>query len=534
MSTQGYSFLRGALLLTMAGLVSRLIGSVARIILPRVIGSEAIGLLQMVYPVYTIFLIISISGIPLAIAKLISEQIAYGRPDEARRIFRLARTLLFGTGAVLSAGLYLFAPVIAERFISDPGAALPLRALSPAVFLLSASAAFRGYFQGIQEMRPSAITQVIEQATRVSVMIILALHLMDRGVEWAATGAALGTVAGGLLTLALLIIFYLFLPRPRLPRQTRPDRLKSSGLSAGQIVREIYRLSVPIVLGTLIFPISHSLDAAIVPRRLQGLGYTVEVARALYGQFTGMAMALIHFPCVLTIGLAQALIPAISEAWARRDYTLLKERIANSLWLAAAVSIPSSVGLYVLAEPICTLLFKLPEVAIPLQAAAAATIFIALAETSISVLQGVGQVLAPVRYLVCGALAKMILTYSLTGLPQFGIKGAAIASVLGFALPALLNFKGMYKWVGYLPNLLQLAVKPAIAAGVMGYSVGKLYPWFEAISVYLFSYVRLPFTVAAGLLAAVIIYLLALVAIGGVPPRFLALLGTSRSRILSR
>src|SRR5690606_38383065 len=206
---------------------------------------------------------------------------------------------------------------------------------------------------------------------------------------WAATGAALGTVAGGLLTLALLIIFYLFLPRPRLPRQTRPDRLKSSGLSAGQIVREIYRLSVPIVLGTLIFPISHSLDAAIVPRRLQGLGYTVEVARALYGQFTGMAMALIHFPCVLTIGLAQALIPAISEAWARRDYTLLKERIANSLWLAAAVSIPSSVGLYVLAEPICTLLFKLPEVAIPLQAAAAATIFIALAETSISVLQGV-------------------------------------------------------------------------------------------------------------------------------------------------
>ncbi len=520
-------------MLTMAGLLSRLVGSAARIILPRVIGSEAIGLLQMVYPVYTIFLIISISGIPVAISKLISEQIALGRPDQARRIFRIARTLLFSTGAVLSIGLYFFAPVIAEKFISDPGAALPLRALSPAVFLLSASAAFRGYFQGIQEMRPSAITQVVEQSTRVLVMIILALHLIDRGVEWAATGAALGTVAGGMLTLALLIIFFLFQPSRRLPQRVRSAKMNAPSLSATQIVREIYQLSLPIVFGTLIFPISHSLDAAIVPRQLQGLGYAVEVARALYGQFTGMAMALIHFPCVLTIGLSQALIPAISESWARKDYPLLKDRIANSLWLAAAVSIPSSVGLYVLAEPICELLFKLPEVAIPLRAAASATIFIALAETSISVMQGVGEVLEPVRYLFFGAIIKMIFTYGLTGLPQFGIKGAAIASVLGFAMPALLNFKGMYKWVGYFPDLVQLVVKPVIAAGIMGFSVNRLYPWLETISVYLFSYVKLSFTVAAGLLAAVIIYLLAMLAIGGIPPRFLILLRASRSRILS-
>lgn len=509
-----------------------MIGAAARIVLPRVIGPEAVGLLQMVYPVYSIFLVISISGLPVAISKLVSEQVALGNPREAKRIFHLATALLFSAGLSLSALLYLAAPFIAQYIIKDSGTILPLRALSPAVFLLSFSAAYRGYFQGVQEMRPSAAAQVIEQSARVAVMIFLAVLFMDRGVEWAATGAAFGTVAGATLTLLFLSGTYFVKGRSYLVEDGvfhRPSRKRLSSLA---IMGRIYQLALPIVSGTLIFPISQSLDAVLVPRKLQHIGYSLEMARSLYGQLTGMAMALVHFPCVLTIGLATALIPAVSESVAKKQFRVLKERISNSLWLSVAVGLPASVGLVVLAKPIATFLFKIPEVAIPLRTAAFATVFIALSETTIGILQGMGKVMVPVRYLFFGAVVKVILTYFLTGMPSLGIKGAAIATVVGLAIPALLNFKALYKYSGYLPDLIQLLIKPGLAAALMGVAVARTYPLLEIWSMYLFTQVNLAFTVSGGIIVALVVYLLAMLAIGGVPPRFYHLLRASNGRIL--
>lgn len=486
----------------------------------------------MVYPVYMIFLIISISGIPVAISKLISEQTALGNYAGARRIFNLATTILFVAGFLFSALLYFAAPFIATWIIRDPGTALPLRALSPAVLLLSLTAAFRGFYQGVQEMRPNAFVQIVEQAVRVVIMIYLALLLMGRGVEWAATGAALGTVFGGALGLLLLALYYLWKGHRLLSPEVVAPKRAMRPPSTRMIIRRIYQLALPIVFGTLISPVSQSLDALIVPRQLQSIGYPLEMARALYGQLTGMAMSLVHFPCVLTIGLAMALVPAVSESLAKRENRVLRDRIDNSLWLSVAVGLPSSVGLFLLAEPLSNLLFKIPEVAVPLKAAALGTIFIALAETSIAVLQGLGQVVDPVRYLFYGAVAKVGLSFYLTGRPEFGIKGAAAATVVAFAIPALLNFKALHKHAGYIPRIGQLFLKPGLAAGLMGLSIAKLYPLLELWSVYLFSAINLGFTVGLSVVAAVAVYLLALIAIGGIPPRFSQLLAASRSRIL--
>lgn len=531
LAEKNYSFLKGALLLTVAGAISRFIGAISRIVLPRVIGPEAVGLLQMVYPVYSIFLIIAISGIPVAISKLIAEQLALGNRAGAQRIFQVASRFLFGAGLVSAVALFWLAPFIAVRIIGDAGTILPLRVLSPAVVLIALSSSLRGYFQGVQQMRFSAIAQVLEQVVRVIVIVALAFLLQGQSVELAASGAALGTVLGGGIGLFILMTAYLTKGRAYTRSGSRQLRRIAKKMAGTEVIKNIYRLALPIVFGALIYPISQSFDALIIPRQLQSIGYTQELARSLYGQLTGMAMALVHFPCVLTLGLGMALIPAVSESLAKREWRLLHDRIDNSLWLSMAVGLPASVGLFVLAQPISTLLFKIPEVAVPLKAVAFSTVCIALVETAVAILQGLGRVVDPVCYLVIGALIKAVLTYSLTGIPQLGIKGAGLAAVVAVAIPALLNFKALHKHIGYVPRLTQLVVKPVIASALMGLVTYQLYPVLEAYSYYLFARINLIFTVSCAVVTALVVYVLTLVSIGGIPKRFYYLLLAARDRI---
>lgn len=203
------SMIRGAAILAAAGLINRFLGAVARIALPTLIGDEGVGLYQMAYPVYGMFLVISTAGIPVAVSKLVAEQAAKGNKGGALKILQVATVILILTGTVFSFALALGAKPIATYVARDSRAALAIVAVSPAVLVLSVASAFRGFFQGLQNMAPSALSQVIEQVIRVTAMIGLAWAFLPRGVEYAAAGANLGAVLGGTAGLFALIIAYL-------------------------------------------------------------------------------------------------------------------------------------------------------------------------------------------------------------------------------------------------------------------------------------------------------------------------------------
>jgi stage V sporulation protein B len=168
------SMIRGAAILAAAGLVNRFLGAISRIALPTLIGDAGVGLYQMAYPVYGMFLVISTAGIPVAVSKLVAEQVAQRNRPGALKILQVATAILVLTGTLFSLGLAFGAKPIATYVARDSRAALAIIAVSPAVLLLSVASAFRGFFQGLQNMGPSALSQVVEQIIRVTSMIGLA------------------------------------------------------------------------------------------------------------------------------------------------------------------------------------------------------------------------------------------------------------------------------------------------------------------------------------------------------------------------
>ena len=202
-------FLRGAMILTLAGLMVKVIGSVNRILLSRLLGGEGIGLYQMAYPVYLLLVAISSAGIPIAISIIVSEKLAQKDYANVQRVFKVSLGLMAVTGLLFASSLFVAAGWLVDSgIITDSRAYYGLIALTPAVFLSTILACFRGFFQGQQMMTPPAVSQILEQFVRVMTMLVLAYILLPKGLEYAAAGAAFGAAPGALMGLCVLTFFY--------------------------------------------------------------------------------------------------------------------------------------------------------------------------------------------------------------------------------------------------------------------------------------------------------------------------------------
>lgn len=456
------------MILTLAAFISKAMGLVYRILLTRLIGQEGIGLYQMAYPIYTTILVISRSGIPVAISKLVAEKVAENNKMSAHKIFSIARRISFILGLCFTAILMLSADFFARNLLRDPRAFYSILAIAPAVFFVSIMASYRGFFQGLQTMVPTAVSQVVEQLVRMSTMLLLAYLLLTRGVEFAAAGAAFGAVTGAIAGLTVLLYIY-----NRRKEEINEFSLSGPGdnLSMTKVISRITSLAVPVTLGALVLPLMQFVDATLIPWRLQVAGFSVGEATGLYGNFAGMAMVLVNFPTVITVSLAASLVPAISEAFALERKRLIKHRTQAALRITLFISLPAAVGLFILATPISQMLFAIPEAGIPLQYVSWGVIFVCLQQTSSSILQGIGKPGIPARNLFIGAAVNATMNFFLTANPMLGIRGAALATASGFFIAAILNLLAIARLIGYRYNYRDMLIKPILAVVLMAIAV---------------------------------------------------------------
>ncbi|MFW5979973.1 MAG: putative polysaccharide biosynthesis protein [Halanaerobiales bacterium] len=460
------NFIKGAITLSAAGILSKIMGFAYRIVLPRMIGAEGVGIYQLAYPIYTILLVISTSGIPIALAKLISKEITNKDYRSAYNIFKTCKKLSIIVGLLLTFIMIVMASPIIKTFNWDPRSIYSILALAPAVFFVTIMSSFRGFFQGLQNMVPTAYSQIIEQFIRIITMLLLVQLLLPYGIEFAAAGATFGAVFGAIAGLILLIYIYLR------KKNTIWEPLKQKTIKINDFwanSKKIIYLAAPITFGALITPLMSFIDAAIVPARLQAAGFNNPLA--LYGHLTGMAMVLVHFPTIITLSLATSLVPAISEAFTLSNQNLVQSRAASALRLTILIALPAAVGLYLLSNPLTTLIFGTPDAAIPLRFVAWGVIFISLKQTTAAMLQGMGKVIIPARNLFIGATFNAIINYTLTGLPYFGIRGAALGTVTGFGVAAILNMYYVRKWTNLNFNYNKLLYKPIISVFIMSVAV---------------------------------------------------------------
>ena len=475
------SFLQGAMILTIASLAVRLIGVAQRIPLYRLLGAEGSGIFAYPYPIYAVMLAVSSTGINIAISKLIAERVALGDASGARRVFRLSLGLMVGLGLVLGVVLFLLSGTLSRGVNHDERAALSYMALAPAVLFAGVVSAYRGHFQGLQQMTPNANSQVIEQLVRVVTMLALAYWLLPRGLDWAAAGASFGAVTG-----AAGSWVYLLWAHWR-HRREDPEDFRATGPAVSDLPRasallgRIIRLAIPVTLAGLGLPIIQLVDSTVVPAQLQGIGLSVNRATSEFGRLANVAFPLVNLPTVLTVALFVALVPAVAESAVLGERERIRNRSRAALRLTFLFSLPAMVGLYILPGPISEFIYSDWGAGPVVAALTTGMLFLTVQQTTSGILQGLGRVTLPVLNMGIGVAVKTILTLIWTAQPQFGINGAAYATAVGFGVAAVLNLVSVTRLVGKIVQVGDMLVRPGLASAGMAFAAGAAYNYVMAL-----------------------------------------------------
>jgi stage V sporulation protein B len=338
---------------------------------------------------------------------------------------------------------------------------------------------YRGYFQGMQDMVPTAVSQVLENLGRVVVGLLLAtLFLPDLGL--AAGGASFGAVAGG-VSGALALAFLYQKRKPALYKEIEQEVSQSKEeIGFLEVAKKVLWIAIPISIGAAVNSVMNFLDSALVARRLIETGYSSLEATAIFGQLTKVA-TFINFPLTFGMALVIGLVPAISEAIAKKNNEEVQNKIQLGTRFALLIALPASVGLSVLASPIMKLMYPEASDGASILAVAAFTIaFTMLGQAFTGILQGMGAVFEPVKGLLLAGFIKAILNYVLIG-TGLGIVGAPVASIIGYAVFAFYNYKMIQKKARFKLDLNLVFVKPILASLLMGSGAFITYTFLEKV-----------------------------------------------------
>ena len=463
------SLVKGTLILGAAGIFAKFLGVFFRIPLVMLIGDEGVGYYQMSYPLY-MFIVAAATGIPVAVSKLVSERNAVGDIEGGFQVLKEALKLMAFLGTGISLVLLLFGRHIVEILQWDDKAYLSLLGISLAPMLVYIMDAYRGFFQGQQNMNDTAVSQIIEQAGRVICGVGLAVFLYPMGIEYSAAGAAFGAVVGGALGNIYLILRYIAFKKTF-------KVLRIMGSAA--IMNKLIKIAVPVSLGAAASSVVTLIDSALVPQKLLQGGFTQSEATILFGQMTGKASVLINIPLTLSMALSAAIIPIIAEAHSLNNRQELQSKVNTALMLSASIALPCTLGMYFLARPILDLVFLgNVEGYLILKYQAISLPFIIIAQATTSILQASGHYIRPVLNLLIACAVKILLTIFLVPLNNINIYGAVIASIVAYITVAFLNTIDVKRKLKITVDFYKLFIRPAYASVIMiaavVFSYGKL------------------------------------------------------------
>lgn len=457
-------------ILAIASLIVRLIGLFYRIPLVNILGDEGSGYYSAAFDIYSFMLIISSYGFPAAISKVVASRIVVHKYQEAHHIFRSALMLSILIGTFFSVGLFFCAPLFAD-FINQPKAYVALQGLAPALFIFSFMSVFRGYYQGMNTMVPTAISQVIEQVFNALFSIILSMLLVTKGVEYGAAGSSLGTGIGALsATLFLLYLYYMY--RPQILKKLEQDQHHKEKNHVFHYWQLLLMTSVPMVIGTSAFHLTNVVDLIMFSKALHFHGYSDEQIGTLNGLLGGKYKILITLPVSLASAMATASIPSITKSVTLGDKKLIIKKVDLSIRTVMMISIPSMVGLYVLARPILELLFTNLEyiqiTAAILQIGTLSIVLFGLSTISIGLLQGLNLLNLPVKHALISMFIKVLFNILFLYIFNWNLYGAVITNIIFAGTSAWLNFGSVRKHLSLRIDMYKTIIAPLAASLIMG------------------------------------------------------------------
>ena len=478
-------FIRQAGLLAGAGFISRIIGLLYVSPVTIIIGGVGLGYYSSAYSYYTIILLISSYSIPSAISKVIAQKLSLKEYRNAHRIFMCSLYYVLAVGLIAS--LFLYA--CAGFFMDDPAAIPVLRVFAPTISLYGILGVLRGYFQAHKSMIQTSVSQILEQIVNAVVSIVAAYAFVriaqkayeqggaDNTAVYGAMGSALGTGAGVLA--ALLFMFGIYMLNRDYFRK-RMYRDQSGKLdSYREIGGMIAGVVLPFILSTAAYNLSTALNTKLYTSIMIGYrNVEATLVSERYGIFNGEAVKISNIPIAFASAMAAAIIPTIAQAVAAREYEDAKEKIYSAVKTIMILSIPSAVGLFVLAKPVTGLLFpkdNLDYAAGVLMALSLSVVFYALSTLSNSILQGMGKVNTPIIHAVIALVAQTVILVPMLLWTDLDLYALAIASTVYSGVICVLNQLAVRKALGYRQEVFTTFVVPALASVFMGAAAWGVY-----------------------------------------------------------
>lgn len=504
------SFVKGALILAIASVMVKVIGAVFRIPLTNLVGKYTMGLYSIAYRYYSIFLTIATAGIPIAISKMISESRALGRSRETKKIFRMAISLCLAIGALGMLILIVFSNPLAAA-TKDTNARVSIIALAPAVLFMAVTAGFRGYFQGHENMLPTALSQIIEALSRLLIGLAIAWIFLSRGFseKYVSAGIILGITTGTVLTVLLMLGFALH--NKKNTESMRGETLESRKNS--ELLSLLLKIAIPVTIGSFVMNLTSTIDMFLITNRLAALGYNNEQTTSLYGIYENYALPLFNLIPSIIISLNVSVTPTISAAHAVGDTDKLHKTLLSALRIVIIITLPASIGISVLSKPILSILFTSQAdvaVAAPvLSILGIASFFLCASSLTSTSMQALGHATLPLITMLCGAVVKVLANYFLIAIPGVELSGAAVGTVLCYVLITVLNMIFLARLVKFKPKFAATYLRPVISSLIMGAAV---------LGVYKLSlpFVGNLFAVAASIGVGVIVYFVAMLVSKGI------------------
>ncbi len=477
MRTFKRSVVGGALVLSAAGIIVKVLGMLYKLPLAGLLREEGMGYFNSAYTVYSFFFLLSTAGLPVAISILVSAALSgreHGR-REALRILRVTVTCFALVGLCISVLLVFTAEQFAN-WIGNPPAAGAIAAIAPALLFVCILSALRGYFQGCGNMLPTALSQIVEAAGKLIFGILLARWAMlrYRDASSAASFAVLGVTIGTFLALLCLL-------PPWIREARRAPGLSQSALhpreGALSITKRLLKIALPVTLSSSVMSLAGLLDLFLVLRRLTDCGYSPAVANALYGSYSGLAVTLANMPTVLITPIACSAVPILSSALSRKRGETARSVAHTALRVTILIAAPCAVGMSVLSRDILRLLFA-PSMADGaagyLALLAPSFLFVALCNVSGAVLQAMGRVKTPLWSMLAGATVKLISAWYFLG--KYGMQGAPLSTFLCYLTITALNLAALAKGGVKLTfrSLFGAALPAALACGAVAIATRAL------------------------------------------------------------
>lgn len=511
-SQSSQTFIQGAMILTLGMFIVKLVGALFKIPLESVIKEYGMGLFNVAYNFYGPIHSLTIAGLPIAISRMVSKNHSLGRYKDIRKVKKVASPIFVVLGILGTLIMILGTPYYCNSIIGNKNAVLPMLALAPAILFSCLGAVYRGYYEGLKNMYPTAISEIIEAVSKLAIglsLAVLATYLCNKEflsygtifkisisstdeaalvtLSVAAAGAILGVTCGSLFSFIFLSANY------RIKGDGITAKMYSSSPAASsgkQIAKSLISTAVPIALGSVTANIGGLIDTTFLQ---SGLSKIVEnssdiimtmykgmipdeylrnpsaIPNFLYGCYA-LALTIYMLIPTITQAISTSALPNVTEVWLKKDKARIKKSIESVLGITTLFAFPAGFGISALALPITKLLYgddpSAPIIASALLVLGFAAALAAISTPLSSMLQAVGRADLPVKILVVAMVIKISVNYVLCEIPEINILGAGVGSIFCYLFVVIAQTILLCRVTKVKISIANIFIKPCFSAAI--------------------------------------------------------------------